>query len=359
MIPSIIHQVWLGDTTPPPLAMRWQEEIHRLHPSWNYRLWTEGSVHDLPGAKLLDRCKSKSARSNVVRLAVVLVHGGIYLDFDCEVIRPVDGLQCFEAFAAPEKRDRRLCNAVFGATPNHPWVRWQLDNLPAYVDRRRPWGPQLMSAAPRTGLTVLPPYLFYPFLWDAPPGRRQPAPESYLVHHWHWATPRTKGTQHRAHPEPDVPMHSYRADYDRLLCALRPQLVVEWGPGPNTQMALAVGAEVFSIEHDSQWMPKDVSPRLTVLLAPKDANHYFFFPTEADAYFIDGRNRARCLELVYDRARPDAVVCLHDAQRQAYRQMLLRFPYVLEPSFGFAIATKAETVAARLAALFETSVQRG
>ena len=138
---------------------------------------------------------------------------------------------------------------------------------------------------------------------------------------------------------------------------LRPRLVVEWGPGPNTQMALAVGAEVFSIEHDTQWLPKDSSPKLVVLLAPKDGDRYFFFPAEADLYFIDGRNRARCLELVYERARADAVVCLHDAQRQAYRQMLLRFPYVFEPSLGFAIATRAETLAAHLAELFGTSLQ--
>jgi hypothetical protein len=357
MIPSILHQVWLGDSPLPPFALRWREEIHRLHPSWNYRLWTEDVIHDLPGAELLDRCKSQSARSNIVRLAVVLVHGGIYLDCDCEVIRPLDGLLCLEAFVAPEKRDRRLCNAVFGATRNHPWIRWQLDNLPAFVDRRGPWGPHLMGAAPRKGLTVLPPYLFYPFLWDAPPERRQPASESYLVHHWHWAMTRKGDAHHRVHPEPDVPMHSYRADYERLLWALRPQLVVEWGPGPNTQMALAVGAEVFSIEHDPQWMPKDLSPKLAVLLAPKDGKHYCYFPAEADLYFIDGRNRARCLELVYDRAHPDAVVCLHDAQRRAYRSMLLRFPYVLEPSMGFAIATKAETVAACLAELFETSLR--
>jgi hypothetical protein len=179
------------------------------------------------------------------------------------------------------------------------------------------------------------------------------------MHHWHWAMTRKVDTHYRVHPEPDVPMHSNHADYERLLCALRPQLVVEWGPGPNTQMALAVGAEVFSIEHDPQWMPKDLSPKLAVLLAPKDGSHYCFFPAEADLYFIDGRNRARCLELVYDRARPDAVVCLHDAQRGAYRQALLRFPYVLESSLGFAIATKTETIAARLAELFETNLRPG
>jgi hypothetical protein len=149
-----------------------------------------------------------------------------------------------------------------------------------------------------------------------------------------------------------VPLHSFRADYERLLGILRPRLVVEWGPGLNTELALAAEAEVFSIEHDPAWLPKISNPRLAVLLAPRDGASYSVFPDDADLYFIDGRNRARCLEGIHERCRPDAVVCLHDAHRQAYRQALRRFTHVLEPSVGFAVATKDKAQAARLARIF-------
>src|SRR5271166_1277517 len=144
MIPRIIHQVWVGDSEMPPLAQGWREQMQRLHPDWKHHLWTESTIGQLPGLELLGQCRSQSARANVVRLAAINVHGGIYLDSDCEVIRPLDDLLNHEAFAALED-PHYVCNAVFGAVPNHPWIRWQIDNLPNYVARRPPWGPALMT----------------------------------------------------------------------------------------------------------------------------------------------------------------------------------------------------------------------
>jgi hypothetical protein len=348
MIPPILHQIWLGSSPLPPAAQRWQEGVRRLHPHWDYRLWTDRDLVNLPGAHLLKRCQSQSSRANVLRLAVVLKHGGVYLDSDCEVLRPLDPLLAEEAFAALELPDR-LCNAVFGAAPGHPWVQWQFDHLADYVDRPAPWGPPLMSAAPRNGLTIVPTRWFYPFLWDAPVEQRRPAADSFLLHHWNMSW---KPEARRRHPEPDVHLHSYHADYERLLRRLRPGKVVEWGPGLNTELALAVGAETFSIEHQLAYLPKHPRPGQSVLFAPIDSSRYFLFPDDADLYFIDGRNRARCLEAVHERCRRKAVVCLHDAQRQAYREALMRFRHVLEPSWGFAVATKDKSQAKVLAEIF-------
>jgi hypothetical protein len=348
----IIHQVWVGDSEMPPLVRRWREDIERLHPAWEHRLWTESTIGQLPRSELLGQCLSQSSRANIVRLAVISVYGGIYLDCDCEVIRPLDSLLDHEAFAAKED-SYYLCNAVFGAMPNHPWIQWQLNKLPKYVAGRPPWGPALMTAAPRDRLTIVPTRLFYPFHCCTPVDERRPAPDSYLIHHW-MKTWNAAGSSHD-HPEPDVPAHSYHRDYRCLLRTFRPRLVVEWGSGLNTHMALAVGAEVFSIVDDSQRLPGIGNSRLSLAPRRTDGADYLLTPTDADLFFIDGRNRARCLEIVHDRARRDAIVCLHDAQRAAYRPMLLRFPFVLEPSVGFAVATRDEGVADRLRKLFQSA----
>jgi mannosyltransferase OCH1-like enzyme len=182
-IPRVLHQVWLGRTPISPLVRDWQQKLQELHPAWEYRLWTEDTIRDLPIAELLPLCRSLSSASNVVRLAVIAMYGGVYLDCDCEPIRPLDDLLGHGAFAALEQ-ENSLCNAVFGAVPNHAWVRWQINNLPQYVSRAPPWGPMLMSAAPRDELTIVPTRCFYPFLWNAPEAMREASPESYVLHHW-------------------------------------------------------------------------------------------------------------------------------------------------------------------------------
>ena len=308
-----------------------------------------------PGRNGCCACRSQKDRSSIVRLAVVMLHGGIYLDCDCEVIQRLHRFLDHEAFGARVNPDL-ICNAVFGAERAHPWVRWQFDRVASYIENHSDWANAIMSAAPSEGLSVLPRDSFYPFLRDSPPDQRQPTPGTYIIHHWAktWAAAK----QQPVHPEPDVPLRSYQGDYEHLLADLRPRLVVEWGPGLNTAMAISFGARVYAFESDPRWLPQVAHPNLTVQLRSDDDSGYFDFPDDADLYFVDGRNRERCLEVVYDRMRPDAVVCLHDAHRRAYRPMLTRFPFILTPTHGFAIATRDDTVAHRLARRFGCPLQQ-
>jgi mannosyltransferase OCH1-like enzyme/predicted O-methyltransferase YrrM len=182
-IPRILHQVWLGGAPLDSVARDWQRKLRELHPAWEYRLWTDETIRQLPIAELLPLCRSPSSASNVVRLAAIAIFGGVYLDCDCEPLRPLNDLLDCGAFAAPEEQDS-LCNAVFGAAAGHSWIQWQIINLPHYVSRDPPWGPKLMSAAPRDGLTIMPTTYFYPFLWRTPQAMRRAAPETYVIHHW-------------------------------------------------------------------------------------------------------------------------------------------------------------------------------
>jgi len=184
MIPKIIHQVHFGGKPSKKLG-DWMNTVRDLHPDWDYLLWDE---HNLPLLKLnlqelQDSFPKWAGVSNAVRLKAILDFGGVYLDTDCECLKPLNPLLEQRAFAALQD-ERRLCNAVFGAEAGHFWIAWQWTHVHEWTGHAADWGVELMSLSPRKNLTVLPAHAFYPFLWDAPQSKRSAHADSYLVHHW-------------------------------------------------------------------------------------------------------------------------------------------------------------------------------
>ncbi len=145
-------------------------------------------------------------------------------------------------------------------------------------------------------------------------------------------------------------VRSYAPHYARLLEITRARQVFEWGPGPNTRMALAAGAKVFAIEPVLRWvspLPLD-DPNLAVLVTPTISPFYLSLHghEDSDMFFVDSRRRAECLDLVREQAKPEAIICLHDAQRVRYNAALRRFANVTYLDRSFAIASMRELPAA-------------
>lgn len=140
-------------------------------------------------------------------------------------------------------------------------------------------------------------------------------------------------------------MHSFEPHYRRLLQVCRPKDVFEWGPGLSTHIALEHAADVFTIESSIEFaaaLPQD--QHLAVLITPVEASAYLELHGKyhSDLFFVDGRRRVECLELVRKQAKPAAVVCLHDAQRARYNEALRRFKHVDYLERGFAVASMDE-----------------
>ena len=141
-------------------------------------------------------------------------------------------------------------------------------------------------------------------------------------------------------------VRSYAPHYAWLLEICRPRRVFEWGPGPNTLMALGGGAKVFAIEPVLRWvspLPLD-DPNLAVLVTPTNSSFYLSLHghEDSDLFFVDSRRRAECLDLIREQAKPEAIVCLHDAQRSRYNASLRKFANVIYLDRSFAIATMSE-----------------
>ncbi len=185
MIPRHIHWVWFGEAMPQPLR-RMTLSVWQNNPEFEFSLWCEKSPElGLNIPKLKDRLGSWAAVSNYARLVMLQKYGGIYLDCDVECLRPLDSLLGHSAFAA-EQDGGRICNAVMGAEPNHPWVNWQLEHFDDFDQRDPASGVYLATeAAKHASVSIVPQHLVYPFLYDTSPEQRVPHPDSLLVHHWH------------------------------------------------------------------------------------------------------------------------------------------------------------------------------
>lgn len=145
-IPHILHRVWLDDPILGRFA-QWWDEWKRLHPGWDHRDWR--ATADLPPLRnhqLFDAAPQrmpgdwKRFRSDIVRLELLYRYGGVYIDADCEPLRPIDdlidGRECVVGFSPQTNRqgEHPITNAVMAATPRHPFIGACLDGLAHAAD---------------------------------------------------------------------------------------------------------------------------------------------------------------------------------------------------------------------------------
>ncbi len=185
VIPRHIHHVYAGGT-PPEEMIYFMQTAMAMNPTWHRTLWTADNIHilGLNYDELLKIFKKPVHVSDFIRLVAVNVFGGIYLDSDVEVIRPLDSLLEYRAVAAVQDGSGQICPAVFGATPAHPWITWQIERAARYSIPDQPWNVGLMTDAPREGLTLVPTDTFYPWLWDTPKADRRVTERTLAIHHW-------------------------------------------------------------------------------------------------------------------------------------------------------------------------------
>jgi hypothetical protein len=161
-IPCIIHQTWKSTHVPAPLS-RFQQRWRELHPSFEYRLWTDQQNDDFvkreyPEYYGLYRSFSREIfRTDLVRCLYLLHFGGVYADLDVEPLRSVDeflaGAGDCVLGAEPEaharkRRDKPLmaCNALMASVPGHPFWRRMIEEM----ERRaaRPGGEPVAITGP-------------------------------------------------------------------------------------------------------------------------------------------------------------------------------------------------------------------
>ncbi|AYV37964.1 TPA: glycosyltransferase family 32 protein [Aeromonas veronii] len=126
-IPKKIHYCWFGGAELPELAVRCMASWVKHCPDYEIIRWDE-SNSDLESCQFVREAyaaKKWAFVSDYMRLKVVEEHGGIYLDIDVELLKPLDPFLEYQGFMGFEQAKPYCVNTGlgFGAVAHHPVIR--------------------------------------------------------------------------------------------------------------------------------------------------------------------------------------------------------------------------------------------
>ena len=123
MIPKKIHYCWFGGNPKPKLAEKCFRSWKKYCPGYEIIEWNEDN-YDLSAAPLYVRqayeAKKWAFVTDFVRLQVVCDQGGIYLDTDVELRKPLEQLLENRAWFGFEDQKHIATGLGFGAEAGHP-----------------------------------------------------------------------------------------------------------------------------------------------------------------------------------------------------------------------------------------------
>ena len=122
MIPKTIHYCWFGRNEKPKLMKKCIASWRRYCPDYEIIEWNEDNF-DISQHPYLQWCyehQKWAFLSDFARLIILSEHGGIYLDTDVEVVRPLDDLLEYDAFFGFESDSYINTGIGFGGMAHHP-----------------------------------------------------------------------------------------------------------------------------------------------------------------------------------------------------------------------------------------------
>lgn len=214
MIPKKIHYCWFGGNPLPDIAIKCMESWQKHCPGYEIIRWDESNC-DMAVNQFIEQAyeeKKWAFVSDYYRLKVVEEHGGIYLDVDVELLKPLDDLLELDGFMGFELGTAKLIatGLGFGAVNNHPIITalrenyenkpfikqdGQLDMLPCpQRDTKVLVGYGLIKNNKRQtiqGITFFPSDYFSPIGFM---GEREFSENTYSIHHFNasWFTDRQR-----------------------------------------------------------------------------------------------------------------------------------------------------------------------
>lgn len=104
MIPKIIHYCWFGGNPLPELAQKCIESWRKYCPDYEIKRWDETNFDLNYNDYVREAYEAKKWAfvTDVVRLYALVNYGGIYMDTDVEVLKPLDDFLKYEAFSGFE-----------------------------------------------------------------------------------------------------------------------------------------------------------------------------------------------------------------------------------------------------------------
>lgn len=134
MIPKIIHYCWFGGNPLPPLTVKCIASWKQYLPEYEIIEWNEQNfpIDDFIFAQQALENRKFAFISDVCRLYALDLMGGIYMDTDVEVLKPLDDFLPLTAFSGFENDDF-VPTGIMGSEKGGQWVKELLryyDNKP-------------------------------------------------------------------------------------------------------------------------------------------------------------------------------------------------------------------------------------
>ena len=123
MIPKLIHCCWFSSNKKSDLNLKCIESWKKYLPDFKIKEWNKSNfpIDDYPFAKEAYLQGKYAFAADVVRLYALQSEGGIYLDMDVEILKPLYHLLDNTAFAGFETREMVGLH-MMGSIPNGKFV---------------------------------------------------------------------------------------------------------------------------------------------------------------------------------------------------------------------------------------------
>lgn len=128
-IPRIIHYCWFGRGEKPKKMVKCMRSWQKYLNGYQFIEWNEDNFNIAANRYVKEAYEAKKYAfvSDYARLHALYHHGGIYMDTDVEVIKPLDKFLNHEAFSGFEDQTF-LQSGTMGAAKQHPWIEELLQN---------------------------------------------------------------------------------------------------------------------------------------------------------------------------------------------------------------------------------------
>ena len=130
-IPKIIHYCWFGKNPKPKLAKKCIKSWSKFCSDYEIIEWNEDNFNISSCPLYVQQAyeaKKWAFVTDYVRLKVVYDHGGIYLDTDVELIKPLDSLLEYNAYFGFEDGCYIATGLGFGATKGNSVIKAIMDD---------------------------------------------------------------------------------------------------------------------------------------------------------------------------------------------------------------------------------------
>lgn len=128
-IPKTIHYCWFGGKEIPDFLKGCMESWHKHCPDYEVVRWDEDTfdVNKYEYTRQAAEHGRWGFVTDVARLDILYRYGGIYMDTDVKLLKPLDHLLHQKGFVGVEKWGNINSGGGIGAVPHHPMVQEMLD----------------------------------------------------------------------------------------------------------------------------------------------------------------------------------------------------------------------------------------